>query len=141
MPEPCSRPRRASTPPRLRVRVAEQRAVTAARLRRIVLRVRASAPGLALIRARARGRLIAEGLEPLFTAGTSSVRLAVTRIGWRLLRRRGPVAIAVTARARDLVAHQATVRASALNGARHRGTRMTGAVGSDGDAARDGTLP
>jgi hypothetical protein len=63
--------------PRLRVRAAEQRAATAARLRRVVLRVGAPPPGLALIRA----RIVAEGLEPLLTAGTSSVRLRVAR-GW-----------------------------------------------------------
>jgi len=101
----------AATPPRLRVRVAEQRAITAARLRRIALRVGASAPGLALIRARARGRVVAEGLEPLFTTGTSTVRLPVTRAGGRVLRRGGRVRVTVTAQARDLVAQRATVRA------------------------------
>jgi uncharacterized delta-60 repeat protein len=102
-----------ATRPRLSLRVVRQRARTSARLKRIVLRARSSGPGLVLMRVRARGRIVAEGLEPLFAAGASTIRLPVTDLGQRLLRRREPLRVSVTANARDLLAQQTVVRTRA----------------------------
>ena len=102
-----------ATRPRLDIRVVRQRAVTSARLGRIVLRASASGPGLVLIRVRARGRVIAQGLEPLFAAGRTTIRLPTTGIGDRLLRRHAPLRVSLSARSRDLFAQQTTVRTRA----------------------------
>jgi uncharacterized delta-60 repeat protein len=99
--------------PRLDLRVIRQRARTSARLGRVALRARASGPGLAFIRVRARGRVIARGVEPLFAEGRTTIRLPTTAIGERLLRRRTPLRLTVTARWRDLLAQQTVVRTRA----------------------------
>jgi len=115
--------RRPATPPRFTVHVAEQRAATAPRARRLVPRLRGSAPGLAPC---APARVIAECLEPLLSAGRSTVRRRLTRAGRRVLRPGGRVRVFVTSQARDLVGQQVTIPASALNGPQRRGTRMGG---------------
>jgi hypothetical protein len=102
-----------ATRPDLDVRVVRQRATTSARLKRILLEANASGPGLVLIRMRARGRVIAQGLEPLFAAGRSTIRLPTTDIGERLLRRRARLRVSITAQARDLLALQTTTHARA----------------------------
>jgi hypothetical protein len=102
-----------ATPLRLSIRVARQRGRTSARLKRIVLRTHSSGPGLALIRIRARGRVIAQNLEPLFAAGASTVLVPTTAVGERLLRQRPPLRVSVVAQGRDLLAQRAIARARA----------------------------
>lgn len=65
---------------RVRVRPTEERRRSVQRHGRLVLRVRYSGTAaLAHIRIRARGRVIAEELEPLFAPGTSTVKVPLTR--------------------------------------------------------------
>jgi hypothetical protein len=59
------------------------------RLTRVVLRVSASATGAGAHPRPRAGASSLEGLEPLFTAGSSTVRLRLTRAGRRVLRRGG----------------------------------------------------
>jgi uncharacterized delta-60 repeat protein len=71
-----------------RVRVQRQRARSDARLGRVLARVTASGPGLVQLRVRdGHRRILAQGIEPVYAAGTSTVRIALTKVGRRVLRR------------------------------------------------------
>jgi hypothetical protein len=70
-------------------------------LKRLVLHVRYSGAGLALVRLRAGGAVVAESVEPLYAPGTSTVTVPVTRAL--------PRHVSVTVAARSLLADR-TVR-------------------------------
>jgi hypothetical protein len=100
---------------RASVRLVRQRARGASALRGVAVRLTASAPGLALVRVRdQRGRVLAEGVQPVFRAGTATVRVQIARAGTRVLRRGGRVRVRVTATFRDVAA--GTARARAVRG-------------------------
>jgi len=94
--------------PLLGVRIADQTPAVSSRLKRVVVRVSASSPGLSLVRVRARGRVIAQSLEPVYEAATSTAKVRLTRTGERLLRRRRAIAITVTATLRDVLTQRTT---------------------------------
>jgi hypothetical protein len=97
---------------RLSVGIPRQRSASVRVLKRVLIRIRSSAPGLAIVKVRARGRVIAQMTVPLYTAGTSSMRVRLTKTGERMLRRGTGVPVAVNVRARDFLAVDATARAS-----------------------------
>jgi len=103
----------AATPARLSLTMPKrQRAKVYARLKFIALRVsNSSTPALALIRARAGRRVIAQGVEALYAPGISNVRLRLTVFGEKLLRRGRRTRVAITARSRDLLAQESSARA------------------------------
>ncbi|PTL56285.1 hypothetical protein [Paraconexibacter algicola] len=94
-------------PPRptvVRVRVPAQRATGGAQTRRIRVRVRATAPGLLLLRVRDRaGRVLGQTVAPLYRAGTVTVRVPVGAQGRRLLARGRRTPIVVGHELRDVV--------------------------------------
>jgi uncharacterized delta-60 repeat protein len=94
-----------ATTERLTVRIVRERARTVQRLGRFVLRVRYSGTGLARIRVRARARVIAEELEPLFAPGISTVKVPLTGA-----LPRGRVRVRVTTEARSLLADRTVQR-------------------------------
>jgi hypothetical protein len=101
-----------ATAPRVRVLLAHQTVRGARRLQRFVVRLRSSAEGLALVKIHARGRVIAQIVEPVYRAGTSSVKVSLTRAGEKLVRRRAALRVRASVRLRDLFAQHATARAS-----------------------------
>lgn len=91
-------------PARFAVAVPAQRARSAAGLRRILVRVTASGPGLALLRVRdGRRRVLAQALEPIHAAGRTTVRIGLTKAGRSVLRRGRPVRIRVGHAFRDVL--------------------------------------
>ena len=92
-------------PARFQLRVPTQRAGADARRRRILVRVTASGPGLALLRVRdGRRRIVAQSLEPIFAAGTgSAVQVPLTTIGRRVLGRGRSVRVSVGYAFRDVL--------------------------------------
>lgn len=74
---------------RFGLRVARQRARSSARLRRILLRFRASGPGLVLVRVRDGRRILAQQVVPIYASGSSTVRLPLTKFGRSVLRSGG----------------------------------------------------
>ena len=80
---------KASTP-RLRLAVPRQHARSDYRLRRVLVRARASTPGLLLVRVRdGRGRVLAEQVAPVYEAGSVTVRVPLTHTGRKVLRHPG----------------------------------------------------
>ena len=74
-------------PASARVRVPRQRARSDVSLDRVLVRVTASGPGLVQLRVRdGRRRTLAQAVEPVFAAGTTSLRVRLTATGRRLLR-------------------------------------------------------
>ncbi len=91
-------------PARFRVSVPLQRANRKAELRRILVRVTASGPGLALLRVRdGRRRVLAQSLEPLYAAGSVTVRIPLTAAGRSVLRRGRSVRVSVGYAFRDVL--------------------------------------
>jgi uncharacterized delta-60 repeat protein len=87
-----------------RVRVPRQRASSDVRLGRVLARVTASAPGLVQLRVRdGRRRILAQSVAPLYAAGTTSVRIALTKTGRRVLRRARNVRVQVGHDFRDVL--------------------------------------
>ena len=98
----------AATRARFSLRVARQHARGSARARRILMRVRASGPGLALLRVRdGRRRILAQQVVPIFASGGTTVRLPLTVTGRRVLRSGGRRVI-VSYRFVDVVRERAT---------------------------------
>jgi uncharacterized delta-60 repeat protein len=92
------------TPARFGLAVPAQRASSAAELRRILVRVTASGPGLALLRVRdGRRRVLAQSLEPIYAAGRTTVRVGLTRTGRDVLRRGRSVRVTVGHAFRDVL--------------------------------------
>lgn len=93
-----------AVPARVGVAVPPQRAASGARLRRVVVQVSSSAPGLALLRVRdGRRRILAQSLEPVYGPGTTTVRVPLTSLGRRVLARGRPVRVTVGHAFRDVV--------------------------------------
>ncbi|CAA9501522.1 MAG: hypothetical protein AVDCRST_MAG53-2022 [uncultured Solirubrobacteraceae bacterium] len=91
-------------PARLRLTVPAQRASSSARLRRILVRVTASGPGLALLRVRdGRRRVLAQSLEPVYAAGSTTVRVPLTTTGRRVLGRGRAARVSVGYAFRDVL--------------------------------------
>jgi hypothetical protein len=92
-------------PASFQVRVPAQRAATDARRRRILVRVTASGPGLALLRMRDdRRRVLAQSLHPVFAAGKgSAVQVALTTLGSRVLGQGRSVRVSVGHAFRDVL--------------------------------------
>lgn len=77
-----------ATVPRVAVSVPAQRARSSAELRRVLVRIKAPGPGLVLVRVRdGRRRILAQSVEPVYAAGTSSARIPLTTLGRSALRR------------------------------------------------------
>jgi hypothetical protein len=75
----------------------------------LTIRARTSAPGLASVQVRGHGRLIARQTVAVWTAGSQSVPVPLTRDGLRYLRRAGhPLRVRATARFRNLTGRTAT---------------------------------
>ncbi len=71
-----------------RVSVARQRARSDVHLRRVLVRVKTSGPGLLLLRVRdGRRRILAQQVAPVYAAGRTTVRIPLTATGRRILRR------------------------------------------------------
>lgn len=91
-------------PARFRLSVPVQRASRAAGLRRVLVRVTASDPGLALLRVRdGRRRVLAQSLEPIYAGGTTTVRIPLTPTGRSALRRGRSVRVSVGHAFRDVL--------------------------------------
>jgi len=93
--------------PRLRgsLRRDRLRAVRRRRALRVVLRP--GRRGLAQVRARARGRLVARGMVPLWAVRRTVARVPLTRAGRRLLRRKPrSLRISVAVRANDMAGNR-----------------------------------
>lgn len=74
----------------LAVSVPTQRAGRDVRLARVLVRMRASGPGLVLLRIRdGRRRILAQSIEPLYAAGATTARVPLTATGRRVLRAGG----------------------------------------------------
>ncbi len=93
------------------LRFVAQRARTAYSRRVVVARLIASGAGLARIRVRdGRGRILAEGVEPVYRPGSANVLVQFTRAGATALRSGRRTAVTVTASFRDVLAGSATAR-------------------------------
>ena len=97
--------RRFGGPPRRAVlRVLAQRRATDLGIAHILVRVRASEAGLVVLRVRdRRGRLLGGSLQPIYAAGTTTMRIPLTYAGRRLLQRGRPLRIALRHEFRDIV--------------------------------------
>lgn len=94
----------AQAPARARVRLPRQRARSAVELRRVLARVTTSGPGLVLLRVRdGRGRVLAQDVAPAYRAGTTTVRIALTKTGRRVLRRGRSIRVRVGHDFRDVL--------------------------------------
>lgn len=99
-------------PARFRLSVPAQRASSNAHLRRVLVRITASGPGLALLRVRdGRHRVLAQSLEPVYAAGSTTVRVPLTTFGRSALRRGRSVRVSAGYAFRDVLT-------GAANGAR-----------------------
>lgn len=71
-----------------RVSVARQHARSDVHLRRVLVRVKTSGPGLLLLRVRdGHRRILAQQVAPVYAAGRTTVRIPLTATGRRILRR------------------------------------------------------
>ena len=77
----------------------------------VTVGVRSSSPGLAAVRVRLRGRIVARETVPVWRSGWSSVRVLLTRSGSRRLRREHTVNLRAAARFADLLGAAADVTA------------------------------
>ena len=93
--------------PRTSVRLPRQRARLDYERRRVLAHVTTNGPGLVLVRIRdAQLRTLAQVVAPAFTAGTTTVRVPLTRTGRSVLRRGGGLRVTARATFRDvLTAH------------------------------------
>ncbi len=91
-----------ATPLRAGVRVALQRASTARTRHGIRVTLNVSAPGLANVVVKARGRVIAHSVLAVFAPGARTLPVELTSYGSPWLRRHQPVSVKVTVQARDL---------------------------------------
>jgi hypothetical protein len=91
-------------PPLARVRIPRQRARADAELRRVLARITASGPGLVSLRVRdERRRVLAAVVAPVYTAGTTNVRIPLTATGRRVLRRAHSLRVQVGRDFRDVL--------------------------------------
>jgi hypothetical protein len=97
---------------RTSIRVARQRAATAARRHGIRVQVDASAPGLSLVKIRSGRSVVAQSVLPIFHAGWQTLPVELTRAGTTLLRHHHRVHVTVTALSRDLLTSTATAGAT-----------------------------
>ena len=79
----------------------------------IEVRFRPSATGLANVRVKARGQLVAQGALGLFTTASDTEPIPLTAAGRRLLRRGGRVTLTALLRAKDLAGNTAASQARA----------------------------
>jgi uncharacterized delta-60 repeat protein len=99
-------------PLRAAVRVPAQTAATDRRRHGVRVTLDASAPGLARVVIKTHGRVIAQSVLPVFAAGRKTLPVELTAFGNQWLSRHHPVAVSVTATARDLLTATATATAS-----------------------------
>ncbi len=97
---------------RVKLSVPAQSAAGAVGARAISVRLDVSAVGLARVRVRARGHVIAEGVVGIFGRGPEIVPIGLSAYGARVLAGQGTVVVSATATARDLVTEGASVSAS-----------------------------
>lgn len=99
-----------------RVRLLPQRAALGARARRVRVRVKATAPGIVLLRVRdGADRVLAQVVAPLYSTASTVVRVPLTPDGRRLLGRGRRTAVTVGHEFRDVVgARSAGVTSGAL---------------------------
>ncbi len=97
---------------RLRVSVPSQTPAAAVAGGGIRVRLDVSAAGLARVRIKAGGRVIAEGVVGIFGPGPQVVSIGLTGFGAGLLARQTAVGVSATATARDLVTEGTTATAS-----------------------------
>jgi uncharacterized delta-60 repeat protein len=100
--------------PAAAVRLAERGSARGAYRRRgVLVLLGGSKAGLARVRVRdAHGRVLAQGIEPVYAAGERAVWVPITRAGLKRLRRGGPVRVRVTATLRDLLGATAAAKAA-----------------------------
>ena len=104
-------------PAQARVSVPRQRARSAAELRRVLVRVTTSGAGLVQLRVRdGRRRILAQDVAAVYAAGTTTVRIPLTRTGRRILRRGRSIRVQVGRDFRDIL----TARDRGVTGARLR---------------------
>ncbi len=94
----------APPPLHIALRLPAQRAATDVRAGAIHVVLAASTPGLAGVTIRAHGALIAQSVEPLFTSGSHTAAVQLTRAGTRALRAGRRISVTIRATARDLLA-------------------------------------
>jgi uncharacterized delta-60 repeat protein len=93
-----------SSPASSSVRAPRQKPLSDARLNRVLVRVAAAQPGLMLLRVRdGHRRILAQSLEPIWAAGTTTVRIPLTAAGHRILRRARSIRVLVGRAFRDVM--------------------------------------
>jgi uncharacterized delta-60 repeat protein len=96
----------------VKLSVPPQSTATARSTHGIVVSLDVSAPGLARVRIKAGGRVIAEGVDGVFAAGRHGVKVRLTAYGAGVLRGQDGVRVTASATARDLVTEGTTASAT-----------------------------
>lgn len=99
------------TRPRLSVRLARQRAISARTRRGIRIELKTSAVGLARVKIKRANRTIAQSLLPVFKTTRHTLAVSLTRYGSSYLRTHRNVRVSITVTGRDLLTSTATATA------------------------------